>query len=48
MTEQEMMQKVKEMLKPERFNHSVGVMETAEKLAVHYGVDAKKARIAAL
>ena len=42
------MQKVKEMLKPERFNHSVGVMETAEKLAVHYGVDAKKARIAGI
>lgn len=48
MTEQEMMQEVEGMLTPERFRHSVGVKETAERLALQYGVDAEKARIAGI
>ncbi len=35
-------------LLPERYNHSLGVMETAGKLAEHYGMDVKKAETAGL
>lgn len=50
MTEEErgylpLLQKV---LKPERYQHSLGVMETAGELAKRYGVDVHKARLAGL
>lgn len=48
MTEHEITQQVKSMLSPERFKHSLGVMETAAKLAAHYGADTQKARIAGI
>ncbi|KIE47282.1 hypothetical protein U732_1212 [Clostridium argentinense CDC 2741] len=35
-------------LKPSRYVHTLGVVDVAEKLAIQYNVDAKKARIAAL
>lgn len=35
-------------LKPSRYVHTLGVVEVAEKLAIQYNADAKKARIAAL
>ena len=40
--------KLKTMLKPERFLHSLGVRDTAVKLAKIYGADEKKAEIAGL
>jgi len=40
--------KLKKLLSGERFNHSLGVMETSEKLAVRYGADVEKAKIAGL
>jgi predicted HD superfamily hydrolase involved in NAD metabolism len=40
--------KLKKLLSDERFNHSLGVMETSEKLAVRYGIDVEKAKIAGL
>ena len=36
------------LLKPSRYKHSLGVMETAEKLAERFGADVKKAQIAGL
>ncbi len=36
------------LLKPSRYKHSVGVMETAAKLAERFGYDVKKAQIAGL
>ena len=39
---------VKEKLKPERFEHTLGVRDTAVRLAEKYGADTGKARIAAL
>ena len=36
------------LLKPSRYKHSVGVMETAAKLAERFGADVKKAQIAGL
>lgn len=38
---------VKENVKESRYNHTVGVVETARKLAIRYEVDPKKAEIAA-
>jgi nicotinate-nucleotide adenylyltransferase len=35
-------------LSPRRFNHTIGTIIEAEKLAAHYGADAEKARWAAL
>ncbi len=40
--------KLQENLKPSRFEHSIGVMETAVKMAKRFGVDEKKAMIAGL
>lgn len=48
MNEYEMISAVEKMLTPERFSHSVGVMETAEKLADMYGADSMAARIAGI
>lgn len=41
-------EKLEKMLSKKRFIHSVNVSKAAEKLAVHYGVDANKAKIAGL
>lgn len=40
--------KLKSFINTERFKHSLGVMEVAEKLAVHYGYDSERAKIAGL
>lgn len=44
--------KIKEYIKihltKERYNHSLGVMKTSENLAIYYGIDPNKARIAGL
>lgn len=39
---------IKINLTRDRFNHSLGVMKTCESLALHYGIDTTKARIAGL
>ena len=36
------------LLKPSRYKHSIGVMETAAQLAMRFGADVKKAQIAGL
>ena len=41
-------EKLKTMLKPERFVHSLGVRDTAVKMAEIFGADTEKARIAGL
>ncbi len=41
-------QRLKEMLKPDRFDHSLGVMEIAAKLAAIHGADAQQAALAGL
>ncbi|HZK18288.1 MAG TPA: bis(5'-nucleosyl)-tetraphosphatase (symmetrical) YqeK [Clostridia bacterium] len=46
--ENKIIDSLREKLNPERFNHSLGVAETAVKIAVHYGVDIQKARLAGL
>lgn len=48
MTTEEMVEKLKGMLSPRRFVHSLNVMETAVKLAEKYGAEKEKAIIAAL
>ncbi len=40
--------KLATMLTPDRYRHSIGVMETAEKMALHFGESAEKAKIAGL
>ena len=42
------MEKLKAALKPERYEHSVGVMETAVTLAARFGADEEKAKIAGI
>ncbi|GAQ26001.1 bis(5'-nucleosyl)-tetraphosphatase (symmetrical) YqeK [Tepidanaerobacter syntrophicus] len=44
----EMIKKLKVNLGEKRFLHSIGVMETAEKLALRYGANVNKAKIAGL
>ena len=39
---------IKRVMSPQRFLHSLGVQDTAEKLAAKYGADVKKASLAAL
>ncbi len=41
-------QKLKTNLTPQRFLHTLGVVESAERLAVHWHADIEKARLAAL
>lgn len=48
MTYEEMQEKLKSRLKPERYAHSLGVAETAAFLAGRFQVDEEKARIAGL
>ena len=43
-----MKEQLKTLLTPERYAHSIGVMETAVELAKIFGADAEKARIAGL
>ena len=43
-----MIEKLKNTLPKKRFEHTLGVKETALRLARHYGADEKKAEIAAL
>lgn len=45
---QDMIKKLAENLDHKRFQHSINVMDEAEKMAIHYGADAKKAIIAGL
>lgn len=45
---QQMREKLKNVLSEKRFNHSIGVMETAVKMAERFGCDKEKARIAGL
>ncbi len=40
--------KLKTMLSPDRYRHSIGVMDTAEELARNFGEDAEKAKLAGL
>ncbi len=39
---------IKEVLKPERYTHSIGVFETAKKLAEKWGADSEDAALAGL
>ena len=48
MTESEMIEKLKKNQKERRFNHTIGVMSEAQRLAGIFGVDREKAKIAAL
>ena len=45
---EELIPKLRTYIDEKRFIHSLGVMETAAKLAKHYGADIKKAKIAGL
>ncbi len=45
---EKIIKRLKESLKEERFNHTIGVAETAKKLAGHYKLDEKKAYLAGL
>lgn len=46
LTEPEMINLIRSTLSEPRFEHTMGVAETAKKLALHYGCDIKKAYIA--
>ena len=48
MTDNEIIEVLRKELKPGRFKHTIGVMETAVKLAEHYNCDQEKAKIAGL
>lgn len=48
MTLEEMKKQLEETLSPKRFKHSIGVMDTAVKLAEKYGEDRGKAAIAGI
>lgn len=42
------MEKLKAALKPERYEHSLGVMETAGEMAARFGMDVEQARVAGI
>ena len=44
----QMEEKLKNVLSQKRFDHSIGVMEVAMKMAEHFGCDVEKARLAGL
>lgn len=48
MTIEQMREKLKQVLTEKRYNHSIGVMNTAVEMAEHFGADVEKTRIAAL
>lgn len=39
---------LQDLIDPERYRHTLGVVEMAERLAIHYGVSPEQARLAAL
>lgn len=45
---EEIQKELKKEMKPSRYKHTMGVVETAVKLAGIYGYDAEKARLTAL
>lgn len=45
---EKIIQKLKTLITDERLKHSISVMDTATKLAVYYGVDVDKAKLAGL
>ena len=47
-TLEEIKEKLKKSIKPERYAHSINAMNTAVELAKHYGVDKRKAEIAGI
>ncbi|UOF88898.1 bis(5'-nucleosyl)-tetraphosphatase (symmetrical) YqeK [Fodinisporobacter ferrooxydans] len=47
MSEAEIRERIRNALSPYRFQHVEGVVQTAERLSIQYGVDAKQARLAA-
>ena len=42
-TDKEIKEKLEKLLSPQRYAHTLGVSETAKKMAYMYGVDADKA-----
>lgn len=48
MTVEQMHEKLKQVLTEKRYNHSIGVMNTAMEMARFYGADVEKTQIAAL
>lgn len=48
MTKEQMKEKLGTLLTDHRYTHSLGVVETAVKMAEHFGVDSEKTEIAAL
>ena len=42
------MEKLKAVLKPERYEHSLGVMDTAGEMAARFGMDVEQARVAGI
>ena len=48
LTIQEMKDMLEKALPPKRFKHSLGVCETALKMAEHYGMPQEKVAVAAL
>ena len=48
MTKEQMKEKLNTLLTDHRYTHSLGVVETAVKMAEHFGVDSEKTEIAAL
>ncbi len=46
--ESKIIEGLRKKLNPERFTHSLGVAETAEKIALHYGADISCARLAGI
>lgn len=48
LTIQEMKDMLEKALPPKRFKHSLGVYETALKMAEHYGMPQEKVAVAAL
>lgn len=47
-TEEQLLEKLRKAISPRRFEHTLGVAETAERLAERFGVERHRARLAAL
>lgn len=47
-TEEQLLEKLRKAISPKRFEHTMGVAETATRLAGRFGVDPHRARLAAL
>ena len=48
LSDREIIDKLRQSLKNDRFAHTMGVAVTAFNMAIYYGIDAKKAYIAGL